>query len=353
MAFVKKFFAAANTSSGFHSYFGDIFSPDKLNRIYIIKGGPGTGKSTMMKLIAANAEKRGYEVEYYYCSSDPYSLDGIIITELSAAVIDGTAPHMTDPKYPGAVETILNFGEFFDLQKLSDSKEEIKRLIRENSQFHKRSALYYSYAGSAARETLRLISSVMDKEKMKKAAARLISCIPSDGGGGDGALGQIGAFSSRGDIRLDTYSSAAQTTVSVCGRYLSDLLFLDTLRTCLSEKKIFHYYSPSTLLPDMCDTIYVPAAKTLFERSSEKGEKTVNMRRFIESDGFSLVRGRIRFSEKLRQDLTSEAEKCILHAGTVHDQIEEIYKNAVDFNGVRGLIRSVMNELFGDKSIKI
>ena len=39
----KKYFAAANTVDGFVSYYDEIFV--KCSRVYIIKGGSGTGKS--------------------------------------------------------------------------------------------------------------------------------------------------------------------------------------------------------------------------------------------------------------------------------------------------------------------
>ena len=111
---MKKFFAAANTSNGFSSLFDEIFAPEKFRRVYILKGGPGTGKSTLMGNIGLIAQSRGYDVEYICCSSDPDSLDGVIITELSVAILDGTSPHITDPVYPGAVERIVNLAEAFD-----------------------------------------------------------------------------------------------------------------------------------------------------------------------------------------------------------------------------------------------
>jgi Mrp family chromosome partitioning ATPase len=53
---MKKFFAAANTEMGFRSLFDEIFAPEKFRRIYILKGGPGTGKSTLMRNLGAVAE---------------------------------------------------------------------------------------------------------------------------------------------------------------------------------------------------------------------------------------------------------------------------------------------------------
>ena len=74
-----KYFAAANGYKGFKSYFPTIFNPREYDKIFILKGGPGTGKSTIMKSIANELYDNGAKVESIHCSSDPQSLDGVII----------------------------------------------------------------------------------------------------------------------------------------------------------------------------------------------------------------------------------------------------------------------------------
>ena len=68
----------------------------------------------------------GYDIELHYCSSDPSSLDGIVIKELNVVMIDATAPHTVDPKTPGAIDEILNFGEFWDVEKIEQNRDKIK-----------------------------------------------------------------------------------------------------------------------------------------------------------------------------------------------------------------------------------
>ena len=80
-----------NSYGGFVSHYRDCFAQE---RRYIIKGGPGCGKSTLMRRIAHEAEQRGLEVEYYDCSSDPDSLDGIVLPSLGIAMFDGTRRQM-------------------------------------------------------------------------------------------------------------------------------------------------------------------------------------------------------------------------------------------------------------------
>ena len=106
-----EYFGAANTSRGFENYFPNIFNPKNFDRIYIIKGGPGSGKSTIMKKIAKAAVQKGYEPILYRCSSDVQSLDGIIVENIG--IIDGTSPHICEARYPGAVERIIDTGRFF------------------------------------------------------------------------------------------------------------------------------------------------------------------------------------------------------------------------------------------------
>ena len=147
MSPIRSYYAAANTEKGFCSLFGEVFSPDSLSHIYIIKGGPGTGKSTFIKSIGAEAEALGLDSEYYYCSADTSSLDGIKIPALGTAVIDGTPPHACEPRYPGACEKIINLGECLDEAALAEKRGEIERLTRECGECYTRGAHFLAAAG--------------------------------------------------------------------------------------------------------------------------------------------------------------------------------------------------------------
>ena len=91
---IRHMFPGGNTSRGFFSYYSHILSQEAARRIFVIKGGPGVGKSTFMKKIGSELLERGYDIEFMHCSSDNNSLDGLVIPELGIAMIDGTAPHV-------------------------------------------------------------------------------------------------------------------------------------------------------------------------------------------------------------------------------------------------------------------
>jgi hypothetical protein len=127
---VKKVFPGSNSAYGFYSYYDQIMGPEAA-RIFILKGGPGVGKSTFMGRIAGEMLARGYDVEYHYCSSDAESIDAVAFHSIGIVLVDGTAPHLIDPKYPGAVEVIVNLGDFWEEMKIIDQKASIIKISQE------------------------------------------------------------------------------------------------------------------------------------------------------------------------------------------------------------------------------
>ncbi|MHB9059512.1 MAG: ATPase, partial [Bacillota bacterium] len=89
--YIKKVFPGGNTSQGFKSFYDYIIRPDA-TRIFVLKGGPGVGKSSFMRKIATELVDLGFDVEFMCCSSDNGSLDGVVIPAIGVAMIDGTAP---------------------------------------------------------------------------------------------------------------------------------------------------------------------------------------------------------------------------------------------------------------------
>ena len=91
------FYLGANSPTGFYSLYDQLLEPEQAETIYILKGGPGCGKSSLMRRVAQQAAQAGETVEYILCSADPDSLDGVVLPRLGAALVDGTAPHGTAP----------------------------------------------------------------------------------------------------------------------------------------------------------------------------------------------------------------------------------------------------------------
>ena len=92
-----QYFLGANSPRGFYSLYDQLIPMEDASAVYILKGGPGCGKSTLMRQVALAAEEADMEVEYVLCSGDPDSLDAVVLPQQGIALVDGTAPHAAAP----------------------------------------------------------------------------------------------------------------------------------------------------------------------------------------------------------------------------------------------------------------
>lgn len=107
------------TSGGAQDFIPSITK--QLERRVLIKGLPGTGKSTLMKALGVEAEKRGFDVLYGWCGLDANSIDLIQLPELSVCLLDATAPHVYGVERPG--------DELLDVAQMCEEDEEAEKQI--------------------------------------------------------------------------------------------------------------------------------------------------------------------------------------------------------------------------------
>ena len=144
------YFAASNSERGFRSYYGECFDAPEVQRLYAVKGGPGTGKSRFLREVAKSGTRAGLQCEYVYCSSDPDSLDGIVLSkgrEERIALLDATAPHVYEPRHPGVREEIVNLGTFWNADRLFEQRETIGELQKRKQEAYSRAYRYLAGAG--------------------------------------------------------------------------------------------------------------------------------------------------------------------------------------------------------------
>jgi Mrp family chromosome partitioning ATPase len=173
---VREFFPGNNTPLGFFSYYDYLIGPDA-TRILVIKGGPGVGKSSFMKEIAAGLNQRGFDVELHHCSSDNNSLDGVVFPQIKVALVDGTSPHVVDPRNPGAVDEILHLGDYWNEEGMRRGRSEIVAINREVGRLFAR-AYRYLKAAKAVHEDLEAVySESVDWGRVNQIAADIIEAI--------------------------------------------------------------------------------------------------------------------------------------------------------------------------------
>lgn len=174
MSVERHYFPGNNTPLGFFSYYKHILGQREANKIVCIKGGPGTGKSTFMNRIAEYFASMDEDIDYLHCSADENSLDGIVLKDRRIAVIDGTSPHITDPVTPGAVDKIVNLGEFWDEDAIAVNKSEIIDLNEETSRWYRIAYNYLSAAKSVYRSLEEIYNDASEDSEIYKVVADIV-----------------------------------------------------------------------------------------------------------------------------------------------------------------------------------
>lgn len=333
----KKYFLAANSCDGFVSYFNSAYNSKDGWQAYIIKGGPGTGKSTFMKRVAVCAEGKGLEVEYCYCSSDPDSLDAVIIPQLKIIIMDGTSPHTVDPIYPAVSDRILNFGDFWDEKLIKKHTDEIIFITDKNKAFHKTASRYLSSAGSLLRDSFNSQLMVTDIAKAKKFAKKLCEkYIRKEGKGAKESTRFLSGISPKGIINYsDTLLTFSEKPIIIEDEFggVSNIIMNEVRNFALNNQYEILIFK-NALLPNLIDHIVIPELSFVLARESKTCKinsdvRRIHAERFINNE--KLKSRRLKYNTKTANAILDSAAYTLKKAKETHDDLESFYIKAMDF----------------------
>ena len=177
----------SNTSIGFYSYFEYIINQRKQKNL-LSKGRTRAGKSYMMKKIGYEIIGKGLDIEFHHCAADPESIDAIVVPSIKIAIIDGTTPHVAEPRYPGVTGTIINLDEFLNEEGLRKVKDKIIEFTEDNKNIYVRVYKYLAAAKLIHDDIEWINSYAIDFNKVNKETDRLankyLSIIENKNGSG-------------------------------------------------------------------------------------------------------------------------------------------------------------------------
>ncbi len=342
------YFAACNSKNGFISYFDEIFFSDPKRTVYILKGGPGTGKSFFMKMFCEEGKKRGYKAERFLCSSDPDSLDAVIIPELNISVIDGTSPHASDPIYPGAVETIINLGEFFNTDILVSEREKIFTINAKKSRYYKTAYAYLHVCGKLCDIYSNGVRPAVLTDKLRASARREAASYTKAAGECDVSRRFIHAIGTGGEVCTDAFMQAGER-VGIADCMGTGYLYIEALMTELKNRVNKMIIHPDPLSPERNIGLYLPdqnVSYTVIASADERFTRTVNQRRFVDKKMIGADSAKLKFAKKSADSLKSEALFNLRKAGEAHAELEKIYTAAMDLKSKEAFSRSFIAQIF-------
>lgn len=336
-----KIYGAANSYQGFKSNFDKLFNPENYTKIFIIKGGSGTGKSTLMGKISDYGKEKGKSVTEVYCSSDPNSLDGVIICDEKhkIAVLDGTAPHTTDPLYPGAKDEIINVGDGFDIKKLEERSDIIIRLCKDKARHYKSA---YSLLRAAGHVSECIWSNIAVNESYFEAengTSEIFSKLKAEIRAEHTTHNYIASFSKHGYMKLPL-DPKGRAVINITGDPLSCYLLMNEIKKRAEDLSVAEEICPSPLDEKFTDRIYT--AGTVF---------TVNEGEHSDISLPPIKRGELLDDEfNLLKELLSGAVNRLAKAAEEHFAIEKIYSSCIDFSNNDRLLKQItarMDIIFG------
>lgn len=334
----RQCFAASNSCEGFRNYYNEIFTETSVDRLYVIKGGPGTGKSHFMRVVARRARERGYAVTEYLCSSDPTSLDGLLLSkegEATLGLLDGTPPHVREPAIPGAKDEMINLGAFWDPRALAAQRETITALGRRKSAAYANAYAALAAAGRMDAVADALTLPAVSSERLSALATRLLRDQPK--GEGFAAVPALRrAVSMGGKHTLHSFEAAATRLLlpdegyGMGYRLTAAMLEVSRAR----GHRVVASYHP--VYPHKLDGLFYPdtgLCVLVGDATPSEGtpSRALSLRRYLDAATLRGLRGELRRTIALREELTDAALRHLASAAACHFELERIYAAAMDF----------------------
>lgn len=334
------FFLGTTTPAGFRGYFEEL-RREPGTQMYLVKSGPGCGKSTLMKRLA---QMSGGPVQCIHCSSDPDSLDGVVFCDKKAAIVDATAPHTLEPAAPGADEVVVSLYHTLDTAALREHKAEIKALFEKNAALRSRAARYITSAGSLVLDSRRTAACSTNFEKVRRYVKRLCArLLPRTGRQPAEQLRLLSAITPKGPVFYSSTAAAlADKAIVFRDEYGAvSRLLLELIRAEALIRGYEIITCPCAMHPDeKIDHIFIPALRLAFLTDNSwhpvslPGQQSVRCARFLDQENLAGYRARLRFNTRAAQELIQQAVALMAQAKACHDELESYYRAAVDFGAV-------------------
>ncbi len=350
-----QYFLGANAPGGFRSLYDQLIPYDTARAVYILKGGPGCGKSTLMRRVAAQAEQAGLEVEYILCSGDPDSLDAVVLPGAGTALVDGTAPHVVEPKLPGAVDRYVDLGACYDHGALYPLRREITRCMAGYKGCYARA---YRCLGAAADlfedQRAALLTDGLSHKLARRAQGILNREVPRRKGVQPGRVKQrfLGAVSCQGSFTLyDTAFAQCQRVYELSDSYGLGHEMLLRLLAGLTAAGFDAVACPDPMAPDRLSHLLAPQRGLAFlpcaggEALPRKAYRRIRLDAAADGELLRRCRSRLRFAKKVSRALTEEAVTSLAQAKAIHDELEAVYHPYVDFGRVEETAGAIAREI--------
>ena len=328
----RSYFLGGSSAAGFETALWQSHTQDYG---FYLKGGPGTGKSTLMKKIAAAFGEESVSV--YHCASDPHSLDAVVLEDRGVFVADATAPHESSTPLPFVTGETVDLAAGLHAEKLTQNAAEIAALYRENQAAHAQAKKGYGGITSMQDTVAGIGKSALIREKLSAYSARLAKrilphksgepCLPQER--------QCCAVTPQGRLTLlpENFDLILlRDDALAASQMLLTALAEDACRCgepCEITRSLTQTARPVTHLLLPARRIAVVSGPAAAPGSLKKPLTVINMQRFYRADLLKQKRELLRFCTKTAASVEAQIIAILADALRIHDALEAHYIRAL------------------------
>ncbi len=368
------YFLGVLSPAGYAGYHGSEllnYSKD----VVLLKGTPGCGKSTLIKKVAQYFTDENCTVECIHCALSPNSLDGVICDKYNFIMLDATAPHEIEPKYPVAYEKIMPLYYCLNAGKISAHRKEIIAKYKEKAVLYERSLRYMAASASLLSDTSRTAltftnlakasdfaktlcrvylplrknlqseaenscaqnkpinekqSTLQEQtQKSPKEKKRFLSALT-----GDGIVyyaSTIEKLANKIIVLNDDYACASKHILEIMRKDALSKGYevISCYCSLFAHDKIEHL-----ILPELSLAISTSNShhKAKFSKENNEYVRNIHCERFTNKQSLQLRKKRLHFNKKASCELLQKACEFLKDVQVCHSEIEQYYINAADFS---------------------
>ena len=351
---IPSFFMGAISAGGYRSNLKNIYNADKGWHAYLIKGGAGMGKSTLMKGVARALGEQGIDHIAIPCPSDPNSLDGVVFPSAKVSIMDATAPHIVNPIFPEVCEVTVNLGQYCRRHQLTGYKEQIINATKENKIMYERAYRYMSAASALIGDSFRVAAEHTDMAAAARYGTRIAEGhMPKKAYTGNEITAFLSGVTCQGHLFL------SKTIDDLCHKiYVFEDEQGAASRAFMSAVRITALNRGYNIITCMCpfapdekpEHIIVPELKLAFTTQNrylyqDRPVRRIHARRFTNTAGLAACRQRLSFNRRGAAELIEGACRAVQKAKQIHDSIEGYYIVSMDFDGVEKEKQKIIAEI--------
>lgn len=349
------FFLGANSGEGFASLY-DGLTGGRVGELAILKGGPGCGKSTLMRRLAEAEEARGGRVVFIHCSGDPASLDGAVFPDRSAAVVDGTAPHVLEPVYALACERYVDLSHCCDRAAAKARRAAlIAHTDAYRAQYREAYALLRAVAASTA-ERRALLREGFDQPLLLRRVDAILSQVLPEGDGSGARVDRafLGGVTHLGDLcRFDTADALCPCVYALRDSAGLGAAALAHICRTARSRGLFVLACPDPDRPRALQHVLLPSCGVAFVTTNARIPYPGKPVRTLHPDAQATARltraqrAQLRLLRRVEDSLRADAVAALARAKSAHDALEACYRPCVDFSAVSAVAEEELSHLLG------